>query len=71
MKLRETQIEIPNYNSSFVPCVLDYLFFKEFCKGTFWFSSSKGKRIKAQKVQHNEFVESGLEIRLQWVGQQS
>lgn len=38
------------------------------CKGTFWFVSLKGKRIMAQRVQHNEFVKSGLEIRLQWDG---
>ena len=41
------------------------------CKDTFWFLSPKGKRIQVQRLQHNEFVESGLETKLQWVGQQS
>ena len=35
------------------------------------FGSPKDKKIKAQRAQHNEFVESGLETILQWVGQQS
>ena len=26
----------------------------------FWFLSLKGRRIQAQRAQHNEFVESGL-----------
>ena len=34
------------------------------CKGMFWFLSLMGRRIKAQRAQHNEFVESGLETRL-------
>jgi len=38
------------------------------CKGTFWFLSPKDKKIKAQRAQYNEFVESGLETRLQWDG---
>ena len=33
--------------------------------------SLKNKRIKAQRAKHNEFVKSGLETILQWVGQQS
>ena len=33
--------------------------------------SPKDKRIKVQRTQHNEFVESELETRLQLVGQQS
>ena len=41
------------------------------CKGTVWILSSKDKGIKAQRTQHNEFVKSGLETRLQWVKQQS
>ena len=28
------------------------------------------KRAKAQRIQNNEFVENGLEIKLQWAGQQ-
>ena len=39
------------------------------CKGKFWILSLKGKRIKAQRVQYKEFVESKLKIRLQWIGQ--
>ena len=37
----------------------------------FWILSPKDKRIKVQRTQHNEFVESELETRLQLVGQQS
>ena len=37
----------------------------------FWILSQKDKRIKVQRTQHNEFVESELETRLQLVGQQS
>ena len=31
------------------------------CKATFWSLSPEGERIKAQRAQYNEFVESGLE----------
>ena len=37
----------------------------------FWILSPKDKRIKVQRTQHNEFVDSELETRLQLVGQQS
>ena len=39
------------------------------CKGTIWILSPKGKRIKGQRAQYNEFVESGLETRFWWTGQ--
>ena len=39
------------------------------CKGRFWIPNPKGKRIKAQRAQYKEFVESGLKTRLQWIGQ--
>ena len=31
-----------------------------FVRAAFWFLSPKGRRIQAQKAQHDEFVESGL-----------
>ena len=37
----------------------------------FWILSPKDKRIKVQRTQHNDFVDSELETRLQLVGQQS
>ena len=33
------------------------------CKGSFWILDPKGKRIKAQRAQFKEFVESGLKTR--------
>ena len=32
----------------------------EIVRATLWFLSPKGRRIQAQRAQHNEFVESGL-----------
>ena len=34
------------------------------------FPSPEMKKTKVQRAQNNEFVESGLEIKLQWVEQQ-
>ena len=42
-----------------------------YCKGRFWILSPKGKRIKAQRAQYKEFVESGLKTKLQLIGQHS
>ena len=47
------------------------MFYSDSCKGTFWILSPKDKRIKAQRAQHNKFVESELETRFQWDVQQS
>ena len=33
--------------------------------GKFWILNQKGKRIKAQRAQYKEFVESGLKTRFQ------
>ena len=41
------------------------------CKGGFWILSPKGKWIKAQRVQYNEFIESGLKTRFQLIRQRS
>ena len=41
------------------------------CKGGFWIFSPKDRWIKAQRAQYNEFVESGLKTRLQWLEQHS
>ena len=42
---------------------------KKICKGGFWILSPKCKRIKVQRAQYKEFVESGLKTRLKWIGQ--
>ena len=36
-----------------------------------WILSPKCKRIKVQRAQYKEFVESGLKTRLKWIGQYS
>ena len=41
------------------------------CKSKFWFLSPKGRRTQAQGAQYNEFLESELKTRLQWIGQRS
>ena len=42
-----------------------------YCKGRFWILSPKGRWIKGQRAQYNEFIESGLKTELQWIGQRS
>ena len=37
-----------------------YIYIYTYCKGRFWFLSSKNEWIKAQIAQYNEFVESRL-----------
>ena len=39
-----------------------------YCKGGFWFLSPKDEWIKAQIAQYNEFVESGLKLKLDFDG---
>jgi len=46
-----------------------YIIFYNNCVDTDWTQSPKMKRTKAQRVQNNEFVESGLKTEPQWIEQ--